>query len=89
MQQLWLVTIPTNKSSSETVFQSLSNTFNGSKDGSCRLHRFTIPPLVVGTLDSLMSLSDDLNKITSQVEVTCSIGLDLFFNIFLECCSKN
>jgi hypothetical protein len=35
----------------------------------CLLHRFVIPPLVVGTLDSLMALSDDLAKFNSQTEV--------------------
>jgi V-type H+-transporting ATPase subunit C len=32
------------------------------------VHKFEIPPLVVGTLDSLVALSDDLVKLNLQVE---------------------
>ena len=64
MQQLWLVTIPNNKDSSEATFEKLRSNVQ-----SCKLYRFEIPNLVVGTLDSLITLSDDLTKINSQVEV--------------------
>ena len=52
---------------------------NSVKDKShCRLHKFETPALTVGTLDSLMSLSDDLIKLNTQVEVrtnslTCAV----------------
>lgn len=67
MQQLWLVTIPNNKASPDKTFSALRDRVESG--GSCRLHRFEMPSLVVGTLDSLMSLSDDLTKINGQVEV--------------------
>lgn len=66
MQQLWLVTVPNNKESSESTFKALERIGNNDL---CHLHKFTIPPLVVGTLDSLIALSDELNKINSFVEV--------------------
>lgn len=68
MQQLWLVTIPNRGESPEATYTSLQRLVPTTK-----IHRFEIPGLVVGTLDSLMALSDDLTKINTQVEVrmTC------------------
>mmetsp|Transcript_14575 Transcript_14575/g.21967 ORF Transcript_14575/g.21967 Transcript_14575/m.21967 type:complete len:436 (+) Transcript_14575:82-1389(+) len=63
MQQLWLVTVPNRGESPDSTFSALQR-----QAPSCKLHRFEIPSLVVGTLDSLMALSDDLNKINNQVE---------------------
>jgi V-ATPase subunit C len=65
--QLWLVTIPNNKGSPDKTYSALRDRVEGA--GNCRIHRFEMPSLVVGTLDSLMSLSDDLTKINGQVEV--------------------
>jgi V-type H+-transporting ATPase subunit C len=67
MQQLWLVTVPNNKKSPDATYDALRQDVEAS--GNCRIHRFEMPSLVVGTLDSLMALSDDLSKINSQVEV--------------------
>jgi hypothetical protein len=70
MQQLWLVTVPNSKGSkgsSDKTYEALRD--NLENPGLCRIHRFEMPSLVVGTLDSLMALSDDLSKINSQVEV--------------------
>lgn len=63
MQQLWLVTVPNRGESPEGTYTSLQRLIPASK-----IHRFEIPGLVVGTLDSLMALSDDLTKINTQVE---------------------
>lgn len=63
MQQLWLVTVPNKGDSPESVLETLRLNVS-----SARLHRFVVPNLVVGTLDSLMALSDDLAKINAQVE---------------------
>lgn len=82
MQQLWLVTIPNRGESPEATYTSLQRLIPTSK-----IHRFEIPGLVVGTLDSLMALSDDLTKINTQVEVTDF--LFHFFSFFLDCCKKN
>ena len=65
MQQLWLVTVPNNKHKSDATFNSIQEKIAGND---CKVFRFEIPSLVVGTLDTLMSLSDELNKINSQVE---------------------
>jgi V-type H+-transporting ATPase subunit C len=64
MQNLWLVTIPNRGETADTTLSSLLRLIPSSK-----IYRFDIPNLVVGTLDSLMALSDDLAKINSQVEV--------------------
>lgn len=68
MQQLWLVTVPNNKGSPDQTYNALRDRVEST--GACRIHRFEMPSLVVGTLDSLMALSDDLSKINSQVEVS-------------------
>jgi V-ATPase subunit C len=67
MQQLWLVTVPNGKGSPDKTLSALRAYVE--TPGNCRIHRFEMPSLVVGTLDSLMALSDDLSKINSQVEV--------------------
>ena len=67
MQQLWLVSVPNRGESAETTLSTLQNAV--AKNSNCKIHRFEIPSLVVGTLDSLMALSDDLTKINVQVEV--------------------
>ena len=66
MQQLWLVTVPNNKGSPDQTYNALRDKVENT--GVCRIHRFEMPSLVVGTLDSLMALSDELTKINSQVE---------------------
>ena len=67
MQQLWLVTVPNTKAGADQTFSVLRDRVEST--GSCRLHRFEMPSLVVGTLDSLIALSDELTKINAQVEV--------------------
>ena len=67
MQQLWLVTVPNQGQQAETSYQAIQSGLAG--DDSVRIHRFTIPSLPVSTLDALIALSDDLNKINTQVEV--------------------
>lgn len=64
---MWLVTVPNNKESPDTTYSNIQN--NLSSDGLCKTFRFETPNLVVGTLDTLMALSDDLGKIGNQVEV--------------------
>lgn len=63
---MWLATVPNNKESPDTTFSNLQGI---TANGLCKIYRFEIPSLVVGTLDSLMDLSDDLGKISTQVEV--------------------
>jgi hypothetical protein len=66
MSAVWLVTVPNNKENSKTTFTVISN----SVKQHCELYRFKTPSLTVGTLDSLIALSDDLAKISTQVEVS-------------------
>lgn len=63
MEQLWLITVPNNKQQPSTALKAIKS---GVPD--CQLFRFEIPNLVVGTLDTLISLSDELSKVNSQVE---------------------
>lgn len=60
---MWLVTVPNRGENQSSLFNNLQKQLSN-----CKVHRFEIPSLVVGTLDSLMALSDDLNKINQQVE---------------------
>lgn len=63
-QQMWLVTVPNRGENPSTLYGNLQKQVGSN----CKMHRFEIPSLVVGTLDSLMALSDELNKINTQVE---------------------
>lgn len=63
---VWLVTVPNNKENAKTTFTVVSNELKSS----CELYRFKVPGLTVGTLDTLIALSDDLSKISQQVEVS-------------------
>ena len=80
-QQMWLATVPNRGENPSALFSNMQKQMSN-----CKLHRFEIPSLVVGTLDSLMALSDDLNRINQQVEVcSCCIiilTLDLFIDSF-------
>lgn len=64
-QQYWLASLP-NSGSSNNTFGALKNHL-GADNG--KVVRVEIPALVVGTLDSLMAISDDLVKINNQIEV--------------------
>lgn len=68
MSQVWLITVPNNKENTTNVYNTVANAV-GSK-GDSQSFRFEVPELPSGTLDSLMALSDDLNKIGTQVEVS-------------------
>lgn len=68
VQQLYLVSVPNGGKNPDSLFSSLQNSIKDKS--SCRLHKFETPALTVGTLDSLMSLSDDLIKLNTQVEVS-------------------
>lgn len=66
LQQLYLISIPNSGKNSDSLFSSLQNSIYDKSI--CRLYKFETPMLTVGTLDSLMSLSDDLIKLNTQVE---------------------
>jgi hypothetical protein len=77
MSRIWLATVPKNKQNAQSVFQAIADSLEAK--GQCRVYEFEIPTLVIGTLDSLMALSDDLGKISVQVEVK-----NLFLNPLLQ-----
>lgn len=62
MSSVWLVALP-NK---EGKFNELKNAISGEQSAA---YQFGTPSLTIGTLDSLMALTDDLVKINVQVEV--------------------
>jgi len=71
----WLVSAP---KTNEDTFNTLNKRTTDEADLSIN-YKFPIPDLKVGTLDSLMSLSDDLVKMDSHVEnVTRKIAAQLF-----------
>nr|AXG21622.1 V-type proton ATPase subunit C [Ipomoea pes-caprae] len=68
----WVVALPVQQTSSAT---SLWNTLQDSiskHSFDTPLYRFNIPNLRIGTLDSLLALSDDLVKSNSFIEGVCS-----------------
>jgi len=65
MSTAWIVTVPNGKEKSAGTFRTLS----GQLQSQCEISRFAFPNLVVGTLDTLIALSDDLTKTCNQVEV--------------------
>ena len=62
MSQLLLVTLPKKGTSLSAVAGELPS-------DKCQISKVEIPDLVVGTLDSLLALSDELVKTSAQVEV--------------------
>jgi V-type H+-transporting ATPase subunit C len=60
----WLVSAP---KTNEDTFNTLNKKTTDEQDLSLN-YKFQVPDLKVGTLDSLMALSDDLVKIDSHVE---------------------
>jgi len=71
----WIIAVPA-KPSRETAYSSIQHSCNGIAD--CA--KFNVPSsLRVGTLDSLMSMSDELVKIDHTVEVTAKkIGHQIY-----------
>lgn len=67
MQSLWFVSIPNNKDKGDDVYNQLKTSIF--VEDICRVRKLDIPPLSVGTLDGLMGLSDELNRVNTQIEV--------------------
>lgn len=67
MNELWLTTIPIKNESPDTVYERLKEPVELGRS-QARIHRIVIPDLVVGTLDTLMILAEDLVKFSNQVE---------------------
>jgi V-type H+-transporting ATPase subunit C len=69
MTQLWIISLPGTDDDSKVVDTLKLELNNQSTGPLARALPFEIPQLPIGSLDSLMSLSDDLIKINTQVEV--------------------
>ncbi|CAG2165069.1 unnamed protein product [Oppiella nova] len=67
--EYWLISAPGEKTCQQT-WESLNATTSRQSD-LCKNFKFHIPDLKVGTLDQLVGLSDDLNKLDTYVEVVC------------------
>jgi len=65
-QLFWLISLP-NTTLGRTGIDELNSKTKGLV---VSLQKFNIPPLRVGTLDSLMTLSDELAKKDTYVEMT-------------------
>ena len=65
----WIISVRNEDRSTDQVRQ-LMRTITDEHGGSSKNYPFQIPPLKVGTIDSLMSLSDDLAKQDLFVEQT-------------------
>ncbi|KAM7403987.1 hypothetical protein PAMA_004416 [Pampus argenteus] len=72
MTDLWLISVPLDKTSLSSV-EKLKRTIAKTNLASCC--KFSIPDLKVGTLDSLLSMSDDLSELDrlteSVIKKTC------------------
>lgn len=71
MSFVCLVTVPNHKEHADKSFAAIQNAVTASQYA--KMSKVDVPNLVVGTLDSLMSLADELNKIGVVVEVCYNI----------------
>lgn len=67
MTILWLVTLPEHNGANMKI--SVSEFKDALQRDDAKVMPFETPTLAIGTLDSLMALTDDLVKINIQVEV--------------------
>ena len=67
MENLWLVTVPTERDTSAHIYSAVRSGLIASGQ-SCQVFPFEVPSLHHGTLDSLIALSDELTKVSNQVE---------------------
>ncbi|CAL1549073.1 unnamed protein product [Lymnaea stagnalis] len=67
MNEYWLISAPGDKTPQNT-FEKLNHATKNGNDKLSENFKFSIPDLKVGTLDVLVGLSDDLNKIDTYTE---------------------
>ena len=74
--KFWLISAPP-MPTAERAFEVVDEK-TGARSGLAKNVKFTVPTLKVGTMDTLMSLSDDLVKVDNFVESTTRrIGANL------------
>lgn len=71
MSHVLLVTVPNNRESPEKTFAAVQNVVTASSYST--MSKVEVPNLVVGTLDTLMSLADELGKIGTVIEVQSEV----------------
>jgi len=69
--QYWLVSLPLEGGNADRTWSILQDKTCHDNDLSVN-YRFNVPELRVGTLDSLLALSDDLVKVSALVEATAT-----------------
>ncbi|CAG5132815.1 unnamed protein product [Candidula unifasciata] len=67
LSEYWLISAPGDKTPQQT-YDKLCQALKSGNDKLAETFKFNIPDLKVGTLDILVALSDDLNKIDSYIE---------------------
>jgi len=74
-KRFWMVSAPKTR---EDTFNTLNKKTADENDLSLN-YKFNVPDLKVGTLDSLMAISDELHKVDSYIEAACrKIASQLF-----------
>lgn len=66
LQSFWFVSLPVGETNAESLYESVKTPLELSKHAV--VNRINIPDLLVGTLDSLITLSDEVVKINSQID---------------------
>jgi V-type H+-transporting ATPase subunit C len=79
---LWLFSVPVKDKNDTSPLQQLESKTRGDKLSVNSA--FKIPDLKVGTMDALMSLSDDLAKIDAFIEAVVKKILKLWFDELKE-----
>lgn len=67
MSHVLLVTVPNNRENPDKTFAAVQAVVTASSYST--MSKIEVPNLVVGTLDTLMSLADELGKIGTVIEV--------------------
>ena len=62
--EFWLLTVPKEGQTPEATFEKLRRHTDGASQG----YLIQVPSLTVGTLNSLMSLSEDMDKVDASIE---------------------
>nr|Q9NDR5.1 RecName: Full=V-type proton ATPase subunit C 2; Short=V-ATPase subunit C 2; AltName: Full=Vacuolar proton pump subunit C 2 [Ascidia sydneiensis samea]BAA96746.1 vacuolar-type H+-ATPase subunit C [Ascidia sydneiensis samea] len=70
MSEFWVISAPGDKTPQQT-YERLQKATMGSGQNLSNCYKFSIPELKVGTLDSLIGLTDDLGKLDTFCEGVC------------------
>lgn len=68
----WLVSLPPTNGRKDRTWEVLQEKCSAGGAALSKNHKFELPELRIGTLDSLLALSDELVKVNSSMEATVS-----------------